>query len=452
MLKFIILCQFVIAIFSTTLNPVSYINALDNTTLNFRGNYFDLDTPIVHLKYGQIFWNKQIVELPSDIVNQFQNKTMAITGFEVSRYRVDENNNFEIAKVYEIYNHHWGIAISNTNHIFNDEHVSNDEHMTNEEDPTKKTLTSFGFANGNEDRLSYRGWPNGTASLIYSPTTFIGEMMTINTKNPLIDGKRVGPLPAISHAPRNGNYSGLVECPCSDRHIFDYSKQTIDGWATHFASRASLPDCLKNNTAYSINTYKGGLRCCNDGTFLTDKNQSMYDTFGESYFFRFRFYYEEYSPQTKDVIYSHVPIDSTEYDVPVCNESTYCVSTVSKNSSGFDFITDKNAWNLNSAFELVYCHAHMHVGAISLELWDITNNKNNILLCRNTAKYGESDNAFDESGYVIGFDQCVWTDVKTRPIIRQDTKLLAIALYNNTYEHRGAMSRSSCYTVPHLGV
>ena len=83
------------------------------------------------------------------------------------------------------------------------------------------TSQFFSEGNGGEFRKSYHGYPEGFAQLIASPTTFHIQPMQIDTKNRHYDGPDFRPdlLPAASAAPANASYSGLLECPCTDRVV-----------------------------------------------------------------------------------------------------------------------------------------------------------------------------------------------------------------------------------------
>jgi hypothetical protein len=74
-----------------------------------------------------------------------------------------------------------------------------------------------------EQRLSYHGYPKGYAQLLMSPNQFQITPMQIDAWNRDAGSSPKfvpGPLPKVSPAPREGDdaiYSGLLECPCSDR-------------------------------------------------------------------------------------------------------------------------------------------------------------------------------------------------------------------------------------------
>ena len=81
------------------------------------------------------------------------------------------------------------------------------------------TSQFFSEGNGGEFRKSFHGYPKGFAQFIESPTTFHIQPMQIDTKNRHYNGSdfRADLLPKASAAPADAAYSGLLECPCTDR-------------------------------------------------------------------------------------------------------------------------------------------------------------------------------------------------------------------------------------------
>lgn len=85
-------------------------------------------------------------------------------------------------------------------------------------------------------RGSYRAFAKGVGQLIHSPTTWANIAMIINTNKRLTNdtspGPVGGPLPKNSLAPPNADYSGILECPCTDRlpKVLDgYTARTTGG-------------------------------------------------------------------------------------------------------------------------------------------------------------------------------------------------------------------------------
>lgn len=77
--------------------------------------------------------------------------------------------------------------------------------------------------NGGEFRKSFHGYPKGFAQLVDSPEEFVLQPMQIDTwnrDNVDMNGFVPGPEPVKSEALPGAAYSGLLECPCTDRIEF----------------------------------------------------------------------------------------------------------------------------------------------------------------------------------------------------------------------------------------
>ena len=100
------------------------------------------------------------------------------------------------------------------------------------------TSQFFSEGNGGEFRKSFHGYPKGFAQFIESPTTFHIQPMQIDTKNRHYNGSdfRADLLPKESAAPADAAYSGLLECPCTDRIVktieVEYTTQSEGSCAT----------------------------------------------------------------------------------------------------------------------------------------------------------------------------------------------------------------------------
>ena len=106
------------------------------------------------------------------------------------------------------------------------------------------TSQFYSEGNGGEFRKSYHGYPRGYAQLIESPEFFHIQPMQIDTKNRHYNGSdfkpdllpkvrkdlvcsldseeccnKTVPPPQASAAPADAAYSGLLECPCTDRVV-----------------------------------------------------------------------------------------------------------------------------------------------------------------------------------------------------------------------------------------
>ena len=212
-------------------------------------NYFDVYSPPITTRYGEVYWTMmEDVPLPSDIVNKFANKTIAIVGYEVDQVKKNSPHDISVP-IYDAYNHHYEMwllgagakmqKVKSSGAMRSMMHNQEEVYATVQTQSPCKSATSgeycdpnlsdsfqpvpdsqwFSEGNGGEMRKSYHGYPKGTAQLIRSPQVFKIQPMQIDTHNREYNGTgfKAGPLPKASAAPLGASYSGLLECPCTDR-------------------------------------------------------------------------------------------------------------------------------------------------------------------------------------------------------------------------------------------
>eukprot|EP00040_Diaphanoeca_grandis_P020564 m.109371 g.109371 ORF g.109371 m.109371 type:complete len:861 (+) comp27951_c0_seq1:141-2723(+) len=74
----------------------------------FRGEYFEFYGNNQTSRYGDVDWHGDPVNLPADIVQRFDGKVMAVTGYEVNIVRTNpQTGDEEPVLAYEQYNHHY---------------------------------------------------------------------------------------------------------------------------------------------------------------------------------------------------------------------------------------------------------------------------------------------------------------------------------------------------------
>ena len=179
--------------------------------------------------------------LPPDVVAQFKGKTMAITGYESDQVRRTPTGDVPLP-ITAAYNHHYGAILTSASarrvrvgEQDDGQHGATMGHPDSNGDywewvDTRPARERTGPAsvvlhegNGGEYRQSFHGYPTGFAQLVESPEQFVMQPMQIDTwnrDNKGFDGFWPGPQPVNSAAPRSGPnavYSGLLECPCTDR-------------------------------------------------------------------------------------------------------------------------------------------------------------------------------------------------------------------------------------------
>eukprot|EP00117_Sycon_ciliatum_P029408 scpid52803/ scgid23424/ len=232
-------------------NPASTVKYSTDYSKRENVSYFDVYTPPIVTRYGEVFWTMMDpVELDAELVAKFKGKTMAIVGYEADQVRKTDGGE-ESMPIFWQYNHHYiahmtgakstvkevdeeTFRASGANGAYNHERfwmavdVENDEVAA--APANIPTAQMFSEGNGGEYRKSYHGYPRGYAQLIYSPDTFHISPMQIDTHNRDHNKSSfvAGPLPKNSAAPANAEYSGLLECPCTDR----IQKKIVTNYAT----------------------------------------------------------------------------------------------------------------------------------------------------------------------------------------------------------------------------
>jgi hypothetical protein len=128
----------------------------------------------------------------------------------------------------------------------------------------------LGGATGGEYRHNPHKYPAPYAYKIVQPEAFAPVIHLINTRGSTIHDK---PLNASAPpAPADG-FSPLIDCPCPPQRKFDFKKGTIDGCLPDILFSCNDALVAQNNTACSLDHYKGGYRCCKNGWFVTDTTQ-----------------------------------------------------------------------------------------------------------------------------------------------------------------------------------
>jgi hypothetical protein len=255
----------------TIANPT---NTTPKPSLPFYGEYFEVLGPEVTTKYSQVYWKSQPVELPADIVDRFDEKIMAVTGMEVDIVRTMPDGSTKSAPSYELYNHHYSgwmygkYASPSTKEHGSDDNPKPDIDQLAATIPMAHgkplpqwniqskndypNVQAFSEGNGNEHRGAYKGYAKGYAQLINSPKTWANNPMIINTNKRLTNDTSPGYIsryvPKHSLAPNDSLYSGILECPCTDRKIKvlnGYKLSIGDDSCTSTLSVSTLKECIQ---------------------------------------------------------------------------------------------------------------------------------------------------------------------------------------------------------------
>lgn len=262
-----------------------------------------------------------------------------------------------------------------------------------------------------------------------NPEQLIPVLHFINTQN--------------SSSPKEGKPSPLLQCPCTRERVFNYTNGTIDGCHPSPPFECNGWFNASRNPGCFMDKYTSGYRCCADGIFLEPSMKKYRPTLTVRAKMTFQYKAIPVQPEpwkfpslnrvTLDV--TATPVSSNvEYTVPECPKEwpvqrcQHIASNVEKPLG--TWFPPTNLTHM----ELVQAAGHVHTGAISLQLID---HKSGVLLCDAKLRYGASEVAGDEAGYLVGIEPCVFDP----PIpIYPTTELRTVASYNSTKRIDGVMS------------
>jgi hypothetical protein len=224
----------------------------------FRGKFIDVYTDNITTVYSQVFWTDMPpVPLPADFVARFAGKVVSITGYEADMVRVQTDGSEIHVPLFEQYNHHhnayvvgkaaamvhvgpggvkgapshggmpmtWVPRPLPSTNGSDSGRSSNSMFTDDSQAPEFATAAFIVDGNGGEYRKSRHGTATGFGILVQSPATFSIQPMNINTRDPNstwpfnTKGPTTDPslLPKGARSPPGADYSGLLECPCTDR-------------------------------------------------------------------------------------------------------------------------------------------------------------------------------------------------------------------------------------------
>lgn len=260
--------------------------------------YFDVYSPELATHYGEVFWTDQGNNpIPKEIIDRFDGKVMAITGYEQDQVMVSPvgkpgvNPDQDVSvPINWAYNHHYmawmtgkhSKLVKIPNPDPNDvmahgspmkweaEDLPSASKRLNKELPTSQM---FSEGNGGESRKSFHGYPDGFAQLIDSPNLWHITPMQIDTRNRdcgvtpkdvnnCTNHMNPGPEPRQARyglgIPKASPYSGILECPCNSRFGGDpsiYGANTKTKTIAHHYTLMAEPTC--NGTSTSIDNAQG---------------------------------------------------------------------------------------------------------------------------------------------------------------------------------------------------
>ena len=190
-----------------TLNPLQYTISnpapgFEGTSYPFRGESFDVDSPMLSMRYSQVYWQTlSAVPLPAAVAKRFANSTMGVTGFEVDVLRLNKaTGQEESVPAYQSYNHHYSPQLISaavkmvldengepTGHDLGHGKILEFELREGVPDPPEgaRLAQAFVHGNGQEHRQIYHGASAGHSQPIYAPAEFILSPMQQVSNRPI---------------------------------------------------------------------------------------------------------------------------------------------------------------------------------------------------------------------------------------------------------------------------
>lgn len=313
------------------------------------------------------------------------------------------------------------------------------------------------------------------AHAVYALPTAPGQINTIVA---------VGDTPELSyHKARTGSSITLVPavgdaCVCEPegQQFLGYmntSKRAFGGYACLDEPRS---DMLKHgdgtgrdvmNAACKMETYNGGLQCCQHHYFLTDLEQDpLIPNKTDTYFLKWRYYFQEYTPAvpaaaaaataTATVPASHkhlhhwvflIDASVNDYEEDNAHYGEVAIGTIHANltvaTMGLED-TPKNYMSQKVIPHVMTPHCHAP-SCIREEFWNADTNE---IICNVTAKYGDEaygslDGNFNEANYVA-IPPCIFgnqTGLQQPFQLDPTVNIRAVKYFNNTYRHLGQMAQ-----------
>lgn len=405
---------------------------------------FSMYAPI-SLRPGEVH-NKGLApqNLPPEIVRRFAGRKIAIVGYDSDIVRFEGTEEVRVPLT-EMYNHHQYLVlgtnetVNRVNQFYHDIRKGHAPitpcglHASMHHGRLGLGGTNFGGGPGGEMRKTSHHLAAPYRLVVESPESFITFLHFINTRG--LDGKKI------------------IECPCTSARHINVSNGTIDGFPPDpfYCNKG-----MENNTACSLATYKGGLRCCMDGVFVTESPDL--EAPADRVFAKFTFHFEDATPETQaadiagccDVVGDLNNLgENYEYDIPLCDPTSRpnCVHKATTVQMVDKFMRQPAdpAWNhtpgaMSDLIDLVWAYGHQHIGGLGTEIYDDSTGE---LLCSSKPIYGRGEGPGNEDGYVVGLTSCAWGPPPLRPPprMRRDNKLRIVGLYNSSQAHIGVMTQ-----------
>jgi hypothetical protein len=434
---------------------------LGASTNAFATMNFTIYSQPIRQRYGQVY-NKMQTDapwsdhkFPQDVIARYASgeKLMALTGFTLDMIRKNADGTESPVKLTDKYLHHYILYFGSVNDMEKLVALAKEDSQVNDMLTSCHGMNggglqmvkdmvagfegvSFGSAAGAEYRHNPQTFQPPYRLLLKTPQVWLPTFHVINTKK------------------ENQTVSPLLECPCTPQRKIDPVAGTVDGRKPDPPFGCSPEFEKTGNAACSLETYRGGWRCCEHDMFLIDTDKECWlpgclEKPVDEVFMKFTFQYEDATPETRD-IESALCCDTTggniEHDVPACPSGTpadECIFVTENVQTVGRFNTDKPPF-ASDMVDLVTMAPHLHWAGIAMELFDHETNEKLCEVHRTDdwtggVKYGTGDEAGNENGYLVGLRPCTWGG-KHPKRFRRDHLFRSRSVYNATQYHTGVMS------------
>eukprot|EP00928_Gymnodinium_smaydae_P098588 TRINITY_DN9201_c0_g2_i2.p1 TRINITY_DN9201_c0_g2~~TRINITY_DN9201_c0_g2_i2.p1 ORF type:complete len:781 (-),score=80.76 TRINITY_DN9201_c0_g2_i2:119-2461(-) len=210
-----------------------------------------------------------------------------------------------------------------------------------------------------------------------------------------------------------------------------------------------------SNAACHMQTYHGGLQCCQHKFFLTDAEQAgQVPDQTDVYFLKWRYYFQEYVPASGATPASHLHLHHwvflidqqiNDYEEDNAHYGQKSIGKIEAHLTARDMGLEDIPSTYKGITPLVmtpHCHAP---SCMREELWNADTGE---ILCNVTVEYGKPNygalsQVFNEKNYVA-IPPCIFghqAGLQKPFTLSPDTKLTAIKYFNNTYRHLGQMAQ-----------
>lgn len=289
--------------------------------------------------------------------------------------------------------------------------------------------------------------------------TFSAEQASINFINAL-----GGSVEFAQHVSRSSNQLLMFQMSTDPTCVCASGAGSIDGipYNPNCKPRPWSDLLAESNPVCDAMTYQGGLASCRG--WLLDSDQPIPD-FEDEIYFKFRFYFTDYKPAMRDVYHMEWAINGCDSGAfgpnPLACTSIEFDVVKGTNSSGPGVASYKSVFPVRGMLEtectmqsvqcmdmrlatkgvdLVMAASHCH--APNCLRQELINADSGELLCVALPQTGNSENVYDERGYLFA-PPCVWGSAEDGflppPRLQLDTNLAMIAYYNSSYTHTGQM-------------